>query len=124
MEAACKGVVERGVAVLSATGATMSVCDPGLGDAREPNVVVASTSASFKGYEAEVVVIPDQVTILDREAGKRDRIEVRLDQGIAGLAQEGGEVDGALGGVAKGEAEFREAEYRYTTRALLDVWQA
>jgi hypothetical protein len=33
------------------------VIDPGQGEAREENAVVASTSHSFKGYEAEVVVI-------------------------------------------------------------------
>jgi superfamily I DNA/RNA helicase len=33
------------------------VRDPGQGDARDPNAIVVSTSFSFKGYEAEVVVI-------------------------------------------------------------------
>jgi len=44
------------------------VCDPGQGWARDENAVVASTSHSYKGYEAEIVVVGG----LERFIAQRD----------------------------------------------------
>jgi superfamily I DNA/RNA helicase len=50
------------------------VFDPGQGDAREANALVVSTSASFKGYEAEIVIIGG----VERFIGKKQILPASL----------------------------------------------
>jgi hypothetical protein len=61
--------------------------------------------------EAQLIISPNQITVFDMESGEHRRIEIGPNIGMAGMSQEGFEIDDLFHAVIEGEAQAMIARW-------------